>query len=277
MNLAEIRKVASTLHKAMFNRGQSFSIGMWKSNFRGNGLQFKEHQVYSYGDEVRFIDWKLTARTNHPYIKTFEEERNINIQIVIDANASMYEGYFEKSKLQSAIEIACLIIILAGKTRDSVSVLVIHESIEEIRGLSGDIGLMKFISFLQKMNILDENGKFIRLKKMSNQPEAPEVENIISRKFARTKELVILSDFEQYFKSQTFFEKFLKTHFHLFRMIVRSKQSNLKTFEVESLLQKDKVTKYVPHKNSDQIKINKKLKDIDISKNHLEMFIGEMS
>lgn len=277
MNLAEIRKVASTLHKAMFNRGQSFSVGMWKSNFRGNGLQFKEHQVYSYGDEVRFIDWKLTARTNHPYIKTFEEERNINIQIVIDANVSMYEGYFEKSKLQSAIEIACLIIILAGKTRDSVSVLVIHESIEEIRGLSGDIGLMKFISFLQKMNILDDNGKFIRLKKMSNQPEALEVENLITRKFARTKELVILSDFEQYFKGQTFFEKFLKTHFHLFRMIIRAKQNNLKTFEVESLLQKDRVTKYVPHKNSDQIKINKKLKDIDISKNHLEIFIGEMS
>ena len=57
------------------------------------GLQFKEHQIYCHGDDVRFIDWKLYARTNTPYIKTFEEERNVEIIIFIDLSLSMLMGH----------------------------------------------------------------------------------------------------------------------------------------------------------------------------------------
>ena len=77
MKINEVRKIVGRLRVNLFKRANSFSIGMLKTQFRGTGLQFKEHQVYSFGDDVRFIDWKILAKTNHPYIKTFEEERNI--------------------------------------------------------------------------------------------------------------------------------------------------------------------------------------------------------
>lgn len=277
MNLSEIRRVASSLQRALFNRGNSFALGMWKSHFKGNGLQFKEHQVYSYGDEVRFIDWKLTARTSHPYIKTFEEERNLIINIVIDATSSMYEGHYEKSKLQGAIEIAGLIIILAGKTRDSVNVTLIHEDLKELRNISGDMGLVKFIKFLQKENILDESSNFIRLKKLSKQPEMDEVENFVAKKSGKSRELVILSDYENYFYKDHFYSKFLRTNFHLFRMCSNSSRHEKKSLIMEVAILKENSVHVGEIHDAKNIKINKKIQDIDISKNHLELFIGHMS
>lgn len=277
MNLSEIKKVASTLQKALFNRGRSYSLGMWKSHFKGNGLQFKEHQVYGYGDEVRFIDWKITARTSQPYIKTFEEERNLNITIVVDATSSMYEGHYEKSKVQSAVEIAALIIVLAGKTRDKVNIILIHEEIYSIRGLSGDVGLVRFITLLQKIKMMNGEGQIERLKVLKKQPKASEVENFVTKHDFKTREIVVLTDFENYFSNESFYRNFLKTHFHLFNMTCKNQTSFDQRFEFEAYsIGKGKVS-LQEFKNSNKININKKIQNIDISGNHLEFFIGAMS
>ena len=63
MDLKKVNTVVSKLQASIFKNSNSFSIGMLKSHFRGTGLQFKEHQVYNYGDDVRFIDWSILAKT----------------------------------------------------------------------------------------------------------------------------------------------------------------------------------------------------------------------
>ena len=100
MNLLEIEKIVSKIQSNLFKNSNSFSVGMLKSHFKGAGLQFKEHQVYNPGDDVRFIDWKLSAKTQNTFVKTFEEERNVEINVVIDVSNSMFVGYKNVSKLR---------------------------------------------------------------------------------------------------------------------------------------------------------------------------------
>ena len=76
MNLKEIERVVSILHASIFKRANSHTTGMIKSHFRGSGLQFREHQIYVPGDDVRFIDWKLSAKSSNIYLKTFEEDHD---------------------------------------------------------------------------------------------------------------------------------------------------------------------------------------------------------
>ncbi len=107
MDIHAVRRAVSKIKGGLFKNSNSQAIGMLKSHFKGTGLQFKEHQVYMPGDEVRFIDWKMLAKTAHPYVKTFEEERNVEIVVAIDASPSMLYGHKGISKLQAAIEICC--------------------------------------------------------------------------------------------------------------------------------------------------------------------------
>ena len=92
MDIKAIERAVAKIQTALFKNSNSFSVGTLKSQFRGSGLQFKEHQVYTHGDDVRFIDWKMMAKTSRPYIKTFEEERNVEIVVVVDLSLSMFVG-----------------------------------------------------------------------------------------------------------------------------------------------------------------------------------------
>ena len=84
MNLVEIEKVVGKLQNQLFKKANHYSVGAFKSHFRGAGLQFREHQIYNPGDDVRFIDWKLSAKSvGKTYVKTFEEDRNVEVVVVI--------------------------------------------------------------------------------------------------------------------------------------------------------------------------------------------------
>ena len=159
MNFVGIRKAVGRIKGQLFKNSNSFSIGMLKSHFRGTGLKFKEHQVYTHGDDVRFIDWKLFAKTGQPYIKTFEEERNVEIVEVIDAGPSMLNGEDGISKLQASIEICCLLYILAKETGDYIHTLILTDEVINIPKLAGDEGIVRLIATLEDKNILDTNGK----------------------------------------------------------------------------------------------------------------------
>jgi uncharacterized protein (DUF58 family) len=124
MNLKEVEKVVAGIQSQLFKNSNSYAIGMLKSHFKGTGLQFKEHQVYVPGDDVRFMDWKLSAKTRTSYIKTFEEERNIEITVLLDITLSMFTGYKGVSKFQAAIELTCLLYLLAKETGDKVQVIL---------------------------------------------------------------------------------------------------------------------------------------------------------
>ena len=137
MNINEVRKVVGRLKANLFKKANSHSIGILKTNIKGTGLQFKEHQVYSFGDDIRFIDWKILAKTSQPYIKTFNEERNVEIVVVIDASMTMMTGFNGVSKLQAAIEICCLLFLLAKETGDFIHALIVTDEIINVPKLSG--------------------------------------------------------------------------------------------------------------------------------------------
>ncbi len=109
---------------------QLFS-GTYHSAFKGRGMSFSEVREYQVGDDVRSIDWNVTARFNNPYVKVFEEERELNVMLLIDVSASSFFGSSEKSKIELITEIAATIAFSAIRNNDKVGVLFFSDKIEK--------------------------------------------------------------------------------------------------------------------------------------------------
>ncbi len=120
--LREVRKVEIKARRIT----DQFFAGEYRSAFKGTGLSFAEVRPYQYGDEVRNIDWKVTARTGNPYIKVFEEEREASVIIVLDSSASMFYGSGKKDKYRYAVELAATIAYSAISANDMVSLVVFN-------------------------------------------------------------------------------------------------------------------------------------------------------
>lgn len=105
-------------------------VGSYRTAFRGTGLTFAELREYQPGDDVRHIHWKATARGKTAYVKTYEEDRQLNIVLALDMSRSMLYGA-PKSKLARARELSALITTLAHKTQDNVSLCLFADDIIE--------------------------------------------------------------------------------------------------------------------------------------------------
>lgn len=104
--------------------------GNYHSIFKGNGIEFSEIREYVPGDDIRSIDWKVTARYNHPYVKEFIEERELHVYFVLDMSGS---GSFGNniSKKRKSLEIAASLMFAALRNNDSIGVFLITDSIEK--------------------------------------------------------------------------------------------------------------------------------------------------
>lgn len=98
--------------------------GDYHSTFKGRGLDFDDYREYQAGDEVRFIDWNASARMGTPYIRTFREEREMNVILAIDVSGSTLYGSQEKSKRQLAAEIAATLAFSAVANNDQVGLIL---------------------------------------------------------------------------------------------------------------------------------------------------------
>lgn len=98
--------------------------GDYYSSFKGRGLDFDDYREYHAGDEVRFMDWNATARTGEPYIRTFREERELNVFLVIDVSRSTLYGSTEKSKRYLAAELAATLAFSAVSNNDKVGLIL---------------------------------------------------------------------------------------------------------------------------------------------------------
>ena len=100
--------------------------GQYRASFRGQGLEFDDYREYQAGDEPRFIDWKVTARTGTPYVRRFHEEREQILLLAVDTSASMqYASYTSKySKLEYAALIAAVLAYSAARNNDNVGLLL---------------------------------------------------------------------------------------------------------------------------------------------------------
>ena len=104
--------------------------GEYESVFKGRGMEFDEVREYQPGDEVRSIDWNVTARMGHPYVKRFEEERELTVIFLVDLSASGAFGSAGKLKNEVAAELCALLAFAAIKNNDKVGLIVFTDCIE---------------------------------------------------------------------------------------------------------------------------------------------------
>jgi len=105
--------------------------GEYHSVFKGRGMAFSEVRNYHFGDEVRTIDWNVTARFNDPFVKVFEEERELTVMLIIDVSGSENFGSTEKSKRDLLLETVAILAFSALSNNDKVGVLLVSDQIEK--------------------------------------------------------------------------------------------------------------------------------------------------
>jgi len=109
---------------------ESSFAGQYQSVFKGRGMNFEEGRPYTPGDEIRAIDWNVTARAGEPYIKKFTEEREMTVMIVLDVSASGNFGSVEQSKRELAAEVAAILAFSAIHNNDKVGLLLFSDRVE---------------------------------------------------------------------------------------------------------------------------------------------------
>ncbi|MCD6163340.1 MAG: DUF58 domain-containing protein [candidate division Zixibacteria bacterium] len=105
--------------------------GEYHSIFRGRGMEFSEVREYMPGDDVRTIDWNVTARYNHPYVKIFREERELTVILAVDLSASGDFGSLDKMRREISAEIAAVLAFSATRNNDKVGLLLFTDKIEK--------------------------------------------------------------------------------------------------------------------------------------------------
>lgn len=114
-------------------KGLSSNIfaGQYHSAFKGRGMAFSEVREYQYGDDIRNIDWNVTARFNHPFIKVFEEERELTVMLVIDVSGSRNFGTQMRTKRDLITEISAVLSFSAIQNNDKIGVILFSNKIEK--------------------------------------------------------------------------------------------------------------------------------------------------
>ncbi len=125
--LDKVRKIEITTRNLV---DEIFS-GEYHSIFKGQGVEFSEVRPYQPGDNVKFIDWNVTARTGSPYIKKFEETRELTVLLMIDVSRSGAFGSINKFKREIAAEIGSILAFSAIKNNDKVGLLLFSDKIEQ--------------------------------------------------------------------------------------------------------------------------------------------------
>src|SRR5690242_17971272 len=105
--------------------------GQYHSVFKGQGMNFDEVREYQPGDEVRSIDWNVTARMNHPFVKKFVEERELTLMLVVDVSGSGLFGSGSQSKRELAAEIASVLAFSAIRNNDKVGLILFSDEVEK--------------------------------------------------------------------------------------------------------------------------------------------------
>jgi uncharacterized protein (DUF58 family) len=122
-------EIAQAVKRIQFVTGRQVSdvmAGAYLSVFKGRGMEFDEVRPYVPGDDVRSIDWNVTARTGEPHVKRFVEERELTVMLLVDVSASQDFGSGRRSKLEAAVELSALLAMSAVENGDKVGMLLFH-------------------------------------------------------------------------------------------------------------------------------------------------------
>ena len=160
--------------------------GDYNSIFKGQGIEFSEIRDYRAGDDIRTIDWKVTARFNHPYIKEFIEERDLQVYFVIDVSGSGSFGT-NISKKEKSLEIIASLMFAALKNNDGVGIFLITDNIEKF--IPARKGRKHILQLLDILVSFTPNSAKTNLKKSLEQ---------VSKTIKRKSIVFVISDFIDY-------------------------------------------------------------------------------
>jgi len=136
--------------------------GEYHSAFKGRGMAFSEVRDYHFGDEVRTIDWNVTARFNDPYVKVFDEERELTVMLIIDVSGSEDFGSGEKTKKDLALELAAVLSFSALSNNDKVGAIFISDQVEKY--IAADKGKKHALMILRELIELKPKSKGTNLE-----------------------------------------------------------------------------------------------------------------
>ncbi len=125
--LKKIRQIEIRTRRLVTER----TAGQYHSVFKGQGMNFDEVREYQPGDDVRAIDWNVTARMNHPFVKKFVEERELTVMLVVDASGSGRFGSGAQSKRELAAEVASVLAFSAIRNNDKVGLILFTDTVEK--------------------------------------------------------------------------------------------------------------------------------------------------
>lgn len=131
METSEILKKVRKIEIKTRGLSQNIFAGQYHSAFKGRGMAFAEVREYQFGDDVRDIDWNVTARFRKPYVKVFEEERELTVMLLIDVSGSLEFGTRRMMKSQIAAEMAATIAFSAIQNNDKIGVIFFSDRIEK--------------------------------------------------------------------------------------------------------------------------------------------------
>ncbi len=129
---ADFLKKVRAIELASRRLVQAGIAGQYLSAFRGSGMQFREFRQYVYGDDVRHISWNVSARTQDLVLKTFEEERERTLFLIVDVSASLRRGPWAESKAERLAEIAATLALSAAEANDKIGLLLFSDRIEKV-------------------------------------------------------------------------------------------------------------------------------------------------
>lgn len=131
MDAKELLKKVRKIEIKSRGLSQNIFAGEYHSAFKGRGMMFSEVREYQYGDDIRDIDWNVTARHNHPYVKVYEEERELTVMLLVDMSASRLFGAVGVEKREMIAEIAATLAFSATQNNDKIGALFFTDKIEK--------------------------------------------------------------------------------------------------------------------------------------------------
>ena len=131
MNLPELQAQVRQIEIRTRRLVSDLMIGQYQSVFKGQGMDFDDIREYQPGDEVRHIDWNVTARLNQPFIKQYVEERELTVMLVVDLSASGTFGSGRQTKRELAAEVGAVLAFAAQRNNDKVGLTLFTERVEK--------------------------------------------------------------------------------------------------------------------------------------------------
>ena len=184
--------------------------GEYQSAFKGQGMEFTEVRTYTYGDDIRQIDWNVTARNDEPYVKIFEEEREQTLMLCVDISPSGFFGSHSQTKMELAIEICAVMAFSAIKNSDKVGLLLFSEKVEKV--IPPKKGKKHVLRLIREMYTTKPTG---------NSTDIAEALSYVNRLLNRRSIIVVASDFEdQNFEKQ---HKITSRKHDLVNLIIRDR------------------------------------------------------